>query len=401
MLYDHIILKYGEISLKRKNRRDFTSQLHRNINRQLSEFPKIKINNSRDWMTITLNGEDPNQIVPICQRIFGIQSISVAIKVENDLSSIREAALFALQEEADHVKTFKTSVRRANKEFPYTTPELNQLIGGYLLSNTDNISVDVHNPDLDVHINIRQDSTYITSKRYIGSGGLPVGSSGTTLLQLSGGIDSPVAGYLAMSRGLKIEAIHFHSPPYTSEGAKQKVIDLTRKLAAHGHDINVHVIPFTAMQQKIHREVPFGYSMTVMRRMMLRISEIVATRQGILSITNGESLGQVASQTLESMHAINAVTNFPIMRPLIMMDKLEIINIAQEIETYPISIRPFDDCCTIFVPSSPKTKPKLDKVEHYESQLNLTKELDELLANIEIIKVSADGEENDPLNDLF
>ena len=179
------------------------------------------------------------------------------------------------------------------------------------------------------------------------------------------------------------------------------MIDLTRKLAEHGHDIRIHVIPFTAMQQKIHREIPFGYSMTVMRRMMLRISEIVASKRGILSITNGESLGQVASQTLESMHAINSVTNFPILRPLITMDKQEIIKIAKEIDTYPISIRPFDDCCTVFVPSSPKTKPRKDKVEYYESQLDLTKELEELLANIEEIHVSAKNEDNDPLNELF
>jgi len=400
MLYDHIILKYGEISLKKKNRKDFIKQLRRNVKRQLSQFSNLDIESTREWMMIKLNGEDPNQIIPICQRIFGIQNLSVAVKVDNDLESIKQAALFALQE-ANNVKTFKVSVRRANKDFPYKSPEMNQIIGGHLLSNTEKVTVDVHNPDLEVNLNIRDHHTYITSKRYPGVGGLPVGSSGSTLLQLSGGIDSPVAGYLAMSRGLRIEAIHFHSPPYTSDGAKQKVIDLTRKLAEHGHDIRIHVIPFTAMQQKIHREIPFGYSMTVMRRMMLRISEIVASKRGILSITNGESLGQVASQTLESMHAINSVTNFPILRPLITMDKQEIIKIAKEIDTYPISIRPFDDCCTVFVPSSPKTKPRKDKVEYYESQLDLTKELEELLANIEEIHVSAKNEDNDPLNELF
>lgn len=400
MLYDHIILKYGEISLKKKNRKDFIKQLRRNVKRQLSQFSNLDIESTREWMMIKLNGEDPNQIIPICQRIFGIQNLSIAAKVDNDLESIKQAALFALQE-ANNVKTFKVSVRRANKDFPYKSPEMNHIIGGYLLSNTEKVTVDVHNPDLEVNLNIRDHYTYITSKRYPGVGGLPVGSSGSTLLQLSGGIDSPVAGYLAMSRGLRIEAIHFHSPPYTSDGAKQKVIDLTRKLAEHGHDIRIHVIPFTAMQQKIHREIPFGYSMTVMRRMMLRISEIVASKRGILSITNGESLGQVASQTLESMHAINSVTNFPILRPLITMDKQEIIKIAKEIDTYPISIRPFDDCCTVFVPSSPKTKPRKDKVEYYESQLDLTKELEELLANIEEIHVSAKNEDNDPLNELF
>ena len=220
MLYDHIILKYGEISLKKKNRKDFIKQLRRNVKRQLSQFSNLDIESTREWMMIKLNGEDPNQIIPICQRIFGIQNLSVAVKVDNDLESIKQAALFALQE-ANNVKTFKVSVRRANKDFPYKSPEMNQIIGGHLLSNTEKVTVDVHNPDLEVNLNIRDHHTYITSKRYLGVGGLPVGSSGSTLLQLSGGIDSPVAGYLAMSRGLRIEAIHFHSPPYTSDGAKQ------------------------------------------------------------------------------------------------------------------------------------------------------------------------------------
>ena len=400
MLYDHIILKYGEISLKQKNRKEFIFQLHRNVKKLLKAFTNLEIKSSRDWITITLNGEDPQEIIPICQRIFGIQNISVAMKVSNDVESIKEAALFALKE-AEDVKTFKVSVRRANKKFPHRSPEMNQILGAHLLSNTDGFKVDVHHPDLELKVNIREEHTFITSKQYPGAGGLPVGSSGSTLLQLSGGIDSPVAGYLAMSRGLRIEAIHFHSPPYTSDGAKQKVLDLAHKLAEYGHDINIHIVPFTAMQQKIHREIPFGYSMTVMRRMMLRISEIVASKRGILSIATGESLGQVASQTLESMHAINAVTSYPVLRPLITTDKNEIIEIAKKIDTYPISIRPFDDCCTVFVPRSPKTKPKKDKVEYYENQLDLTKELDELLANIEVIQISSSAQAKDALDELF
>lgn len=400
MIYDQILIRYGELSLKGRNRKDFTDQLHENVKNKLKNFKKITIKSTRDRMFIYLNGEDPHQIIPICQRIFGIQSLSLAIKTENELKAIKEAALYALRE-AENVKTFKVATRRTNKQFKYDSQEMNQLVGGYLFQNTDQIAVDVHHPDLEVHLDIRKEETYITATRYPGAGGLPVGSSGNTLLQLSGGIDSPVAGYLAMHRGLKLEAIHFHSPPYTSPGAKEKVIDLTRKLSEHGHDINIHVISFTAMQQRIHREVPFGYSMTVMRRMMLRISEIVASRLGILSITTGESLGQVASQTLESMHAINSVTNYPILRPLITMDKSAIIEKAEEIETYPISIRPFDDCCTIFVPKSPKTKPKKDKVDYYESHLDLSKELEELLDNIEVINVTHQDQEADPISDLF
>jgi len=400
MMYDQILIRYGELALKGKNRKMFINQLHRNILNQLKNFPNVTLKSSREQMNLFLNGENPDKIIAACQQIFGIQNLSLAIKVENDLDTIKKAALFALRE-ADTPDTFKVSTKRSNKNFPYDTYQVNNEVGAHLLRNTEGITVDVHQPDLEVRIDIRKNETFITSTKYPGAGGLPVGSSGKTLLQLSGGIDSPVAGYFAMSRGLSLEMIHFHSPPYTSQGAKEKVIDLTRKLSGYGHEIKIHVIPFTAMQQKIHREIPDGYSMTVMRRMMLRISEILASRLGILSITTGESLGQVASQTLESMHTINAVTNYPIIRPLITMDKNEIIDTAKNIGTYPISIRPFDDCCTVFVPSSPKTKPKIERVEYYESQLDLTQELEELLANIEVLTISQHDHSEDALSDLF
>ena len=217
---------------------------------------------------------------------------------------------------------------------------------------------------------------------------------------LSGGIDSPVAGYLTMKRGVGIEAIHFHSPPYTSERAKEKVLDLAQKLAYYGHSVKVHIIPFTALQQTIHREVPHGYSMTIMRRMMMRISEQVAKKRGILSLITGESLGQVASQTLESMHAINAVTNYPVIRPLVSMNKEEIIDISQQIDTYPISIRPYEDCCTVFVPKSPKTKPRLEKVEEFEKAIDTEAEIAKILDNIETIVIKADQPKDD-IDDLF
>ncbi|WP_067844191.1 tRNA uracil 4-sulfurtransferase ThiI [Amphibacillus sediminis] len=400
MHYDHILIRYGELSLKGKNRRNFIYQLHENVRQQLRDFKRIKIKNTRDRMTILLNGEGPKPIMERCQRIFGIQSLSLAIKVENSEKAIKEAALFALTE-AKNVSTFKVTTRRANKDFPIGSQQFNYIIGAHLLKNTDEITVDVHNPDIDVHIDIRNDATFITSARYSGAGGLPVGSSGKSLLLLSGGIDSPVAGYLMMKRGVTLEAVHFHSPPFTSEGAKQKVLDLAQLLAERGHDMKVHVVPFTALQQKIHREIPFGYSMTVMRRMMLKITQMIAEREGILSITTGESLGQVASQTMESMHAINAVTSFPVMRPLIAMDKSSIIEIAQEIGSYDISIRPFEDCCTVFVPTAPKTKPKLDKVLQLESQLDMTAELAEIEQNIEVINISSQKDNHDPLTQLF
>ncbi|WP_017473410.1 tRNA uracil 4-sulfurtransferase ThiI [Amphibacillus jilinensis] len=400
MLYDHILIRYGELSLKGKNRKVFINQLHENVRHQLRAFPTVKIKSGRDRMSILLNGADPQAIIDICRFIFGIQSLSLAIKTENNEDAIKEAALYALKE-VERVRTFKVTTKRGDKDFPIDSQTFNHVIGSHLLKNTENITVNVHQPDVEIHIDIRKGATFITSARFPGAGGLPVGTSGKSLLLLSGGIDSPVAGYLSMRRGVKIEAIHFHSPPYTSEASKQKVLDLADKLAEFGHEVNVHIVPFTAMQQKIHREIPHGYSMTVMRRMMLKISEIVAKQRNILSITTGESLGQVASQTMESMHAINAVTSFPIIRPLIAVDKSAIIQTAKEIGTYPISIRPFEDCCTVFVPNSPKTKPKLDKVTYFENQLDLSLELDELLEGINVVTLYGNKRDEDLLQDLF
>src|SRR5690606_33420217 len=242
--------------------------------------------------------------------------------------------------------------------------------------------------DIDVRVEIRGEATYITSSVVRGAGGLPVGTSDKTLLLLSGGIDSPVAGYLAMKRGVQIEAIHFESPPFTSDRAKQKVLDLAEKLTKFGPSIKVHVVPFTKLQQKIFQETPDGYGMTVMRRMMLRISERVCQNEGILSLTTGENLGQVASQTMTSMNTINEVTNYPIIRPLVTMDKDEIIEISKAIDTFDISIRPYEDCCTIFVPKAPKTKPKRDRVNYYESKFNYDDLIQEAIEGIEVIKIN-------------
>lgn len=400
MLYDHIVIRYGELSLKGKNRKVFINQLHENVLSKLKTFTAIRVKSTRDRMTIILNDTDPKPIIQICQLIFGIQSLSLAIKTDSEAEKIKESALFALQE-AEDVKTFKITTRRANKDFPIGSQTFNHTVGSHLLMNTEAITVDVHQPDIELHIDIRKEATYITSKRFKGAGGLPVGSSGKSLLLMSGGIDSPVAGYLTMRRGVQLEVVHFHSPPYTSEAAKQKVLDLAELLARFGNDVNVHIVPFTALQQKIHREVPHGYSMTVMRRMMLAISEEIAKRNRILSLTTGESLGQVASQTMESMHAINEVTNYPVIRPLIAMDKVAIIEIAKQIESYPISIRPFEDCCTIFVPNAPKTKPKRGKVVDFEAKLNVDNEREAIRNNIEVITVSANQSAKDSMAELF
>lgn len=400
MQYDHILIRYGELSLKGKNLKHFVARLYQNVKMKLTNFSNIEIKRNRSRMYILLNGEDPEPIMEELKDVFGIQSFSLAIKAENDEQQIKEAAMFALTE-PDDVKTFKVSVRRVDKSFPIGSQDMNRVLGGYLLSNTDGYTVDVHQPDIELQVEIRKDGTYITSKNIPGSGGLPVGTSGKSLLLLSGGIDSPVAGYLSMKRGVEMEAIHFHSPPYTSERSKQKVMDLAKQLTRFGHKLRVHVVPFTKLQQTIYREIPEGYGMTVMRRLMLQISERVAEKEGILSFTTGESLGQVASQTMESMNTINEVTNYPIIRPLVSMDKLEIIDISRRIDTYDISIRPYEDCCTVFVPSQPKTRPTREKIHELEAKVDFSEELEETLASIETIEFKEDKEQEDEFSDLL
>src|SRR5690625_3920338 len=387
MQFDHILIRYGEIGLKGHNRKYFLNKLQQNIRKKIKSFPNAHVKRTQGRLFIELNGHDPEPIIEKCKNVFGIYSLSLAVKVKNDVDHIKDASLYALQN-SKQTKTFKVAVRRADKTFPIGSQEMNHILGSYLLNNTDHYTVDVHQPDVEIKVEIRTTGTYITSSVIKGLGGLPVGTGGKTLLLLSGGIDSPVAGYLTMKRGVQVDAIHFHSPPYTSERAKQKVIDLAQSLTKYGNQINIHMVPFTKLQQEIFKQIPDRYTMTVMRRVMVQISERVCRDQGILSMTTGENLGQVASQTMESMHVINEVTNYPIMRPLITMDKEEIIEIAHEIDTYHISIRPYEDCCTIFMPKSPATNPKRDKINYYESKADFTKFIDEAISEIEVIEVT-------------
>lgn len=399
MEFDHILIRYGEMALKGKNRKKFYSKLQDNLRDTLTVFPDIKVKRTQGRMFVHLNGQDPNPIMAKCKEVFGIQSLSLAIKVPNDEQQIKDAALFALRN-SNAVKTFKISVKRIDKGFPIRSQDFNREVGSHLLVNTDDYTVDVHQPDLDLKIEIRTEATYITTEVIKGAGGFPVGTSGKSLLLLSGGIDSPVAGYLAMKRGVAIEAIHFHSPPFTSERAKQKVLDLASELTNYGAAIKVHIVPFTKLQQLIFQQMPERYSMTIMRRMMLRISEAICQKESILSMTTGESLGQVASQTMESMNCINEVTNYPVIRPLITMDKLDIIDISRKINTYDISIRPYEDCCTIFVPKAPKTKPRREKVSYFESTLDFDELIQEAVEGTETIRITKENNEGQ-YQDLF
>lgn len=387
MQYDHILIRYGEIGLKGNNIKYFLRRLQKNIQHKLVDFPNIQVKQTRGRLLILLNGHDPQPILEKTSKVFGIYSLSLAIKVDNELEKIKEAALYALNESKEP-KTFKVTVKRVDKSFPTGSQEMNQILGGHLLKHTEGITVDVHNPDVEVRVEIRNKATFITAGSIKGLGGFPVGTGGRSLLMLSGGIDSPVAGYLAMKRGVEIDAIHFHSPPYTSERAKQKVIDLAQKLTNYGQKINIHMVPFTKLQQEIFKQIPDSYTMTVMRRIMVRISEHVCKEQSILSMTNGESLGQVASQTMESMNTINEVTNYPILRPLITMDKEEIIKLAHDIDTYEVSIRPYEDCCTVFMPKAPKTRPRRDKVNQFEEKFDFTELINEAINGIEVVEVT-------------
>jgi len=385
MNVEYILIRYGEMTTKGKNRGRFTSILRENVRNRLKSFENIKITATRDRMYIKLNGEDHEKVAASLKQVFGIHTFSYARKVETELEAIKKGALQAIEELGDTVKTFKINAQRSYKQFPLNTPQLNRELGGYVLQNTEHLTVDVHNPDVAVRVEVRDDATYITCGEEYGAGGYPVGVGGKVMLLLSGGIDSPVAAYMLLKRGVSIEAIHFESPPFTSDRAKQKVTDLASTLTRYCRRVTLHVIPFTEVQKAIHKEMPASYTMTIMRRIMLQIAEKVSVERKALALATGESLGQVASQTLDSMHTINEVTNYPVLRPLLAMDKLEIMDIAKRIDTYDISIRPYEDCCTIFTPANPTTKPKRDKVARFESRFDFTELINEAVASKETL----------------
>ncbi|HLR60522.1 MAG TPA: tRNA uracil 4-sulfurtransferase ThiI [Pseudogracilibacillus sp.] len=398
MQYDHILIRYGELGLKGKNIKTFLVKLQQNIQQSLKEYPNIKVKRTQGRLIILLNGHQPDKIIEICKDIFGIQSLSLAMKLENEEAQIKDAAIELLSREKGN-KTFKVNTKRAYKDFPIDSMKMNRDLGAYIIQSLPNFIVDVHNPEIELRIEIRAEGTYIMSEVVYGPGGLPVGTAGKSLLLLSGGIDSPVAGYLMMKRGIELEMIHFHSPPFTSERAKQKVLDLTKKLTKYNHQIKVHLVPFTEVQQKIAQYYPDRYSMTIMRRVMMKVSEAICHKENILSVTTGESLGQVASQTMASMNAINEVTTLPVLRPLVAMDKEEIIRISRKIDTYDISIQPYEDCCTVFVPKYPITTPRRDKVIAIEKSHDLTTEIDEAIENTKVIRISSDDDKE--LDDLL
>ncbi|GGI66766.1 putative tRNA sulfurtransferase [Enterococcus alcedinis] len=395
MKYTEIMVRYGELSTKGKNRNIFITRLASNVKKSLVDFPNVKVKAERDRMHLLLNGEDSTAIIPLLKKVFGIQNFSPSIYVEKDIEAIKAMAQSIMREIYTGKETFKITTKRSDRDFIQDSNELNLTLGNAIFDIFPNIKAQMKKPDINLRLEIRVDGAYLSYETIQGAGGLPVGSAGKGMLMLSGGIDSPVAGYYAMKRGVAIEAVHFASPPYTSEQALQKAKDLTKKLTPYVGGIQFIEVPFTEIQEEIKNHVPQGYWMTITRRMMMRLTDLIREQRKGLVIINGESLGQVASQTLHSMVAINEVTTTPVIRPVATMDKLEIIAVAEKIDTFELSILPFEDCCTIFAPPQPKTRPRLDKVQQYEERLDLEGMIERAMAGLKISEISASQAEED------
>ncbi len=382
-----ILIKYGELTTKKDNRKVFINILYNNIKKALSEY-KVNIIKTRDRMYIETT-ENIDEIVDILKNIFGIHSIVVATRVNTNIEEI-EATILEVVKTIDFT-TFKVETNRADKSFPINSMDFSRKIGSLVLKNIEGKKVDVHNPDYLLHIEIRKDYTYIYHKEVKASGGYPVSVAGKGLLMLSGGIDSPVAGYLAMKRGIKLECVYFESPPHTSIMAKNKVKKLVEELTKYDASITLNVVKFTDIQEAIYKNIDPTYMITIMRRMMYRISEKIMEKTSCLCLINGESVGQVASQTLTSMSVINSVTNKPVIRPVACLDKLEIIDISRKIGTYETSILPYEDCCTIFLPKHPVINPNINKAIEYENSFDYNTLIDKAVNEREIIEIKSNN----------
>ena len=379
--YSHIMIRFGELSTKGKNKSSFIRVLYENIKHALKDYSAIQIESRYDHIYIYLNDEDYEPIISRLQDVSGIHAMSLVYRCDKDIEVIKESALQLVKLEEG--KTFKVNAKRGDKKFPIHSEDIVRSVAPVILKNTP-LRVDVHNPDISINIEIREEAAYIFTKTFMGAGGYPLGVGGKAMHMLSGGIDSPVAAYLLMRRGVKIECIHFASPPYTNVGVIYKLEDLLKKLNYYQPTIRLNIIPFTKIQEAIYDNVPESYCITIMRRMMYRLASKLSLRRNCPVISTGESVGQVASQTLQSMHVINEVTNVPVVRPCATMDKLEIINISKKIDTYEISIRPYEDCCTIFTPKNPKTAPDLNMAKQYEEKFNFEELINEALNNVEV-----------------
>ncbi len=385
-----LLIKYGEMTTKKGNRNFFVNTLYNNIKDKLKDFD-VKIIKEISRMFIEFHDEDLEKIKEKINHIFGIHTYHIAYIMNSNIDEITRKSIEIMQEYKQN--TFKVETKRSDKQFPMKSMEVSQHIGSAILKNIKEIKVDVHNPDILLNIEIRPYKSYIYTKTYYGLGGYPVGTQAKGMLMLSGGIDSPVAGYLTLKRGVVLEAVYFEAIPHTSIEARNKVIELSRKLSQYTNKIKLHIIPFTNIQETIYKKIDPTYCITIMRRMMYRIMEKLAKKNQALIIINGESIGQVASQTLSSMSVINQVTNMPVIRPVACLDKLEIIDIAKKIDSYDISILPYEDCCTIFVPKHPVINPTLEKCLEYEKKFDFISMIDEAINKELTIEIEEKKEE--------
>ena len=395
MIYNKILVRFGDLTLKGRNRKMFVSRVV-NLVKEKLEGLKTTLEITHDRIYVAINGEDTNEIIKRLSYVSGISSYSLVVRVNttSDMKEIKEAAVNLINEQIKGDVKFKVESKRSDKTFPLTSLEISKEISSYVLKQCHNLHVDVHNPEETLYIELRNKDTYLYLKDIKGMGGFPVGVAGKGLLMLSGGFDSPVAGYLAMKQGVEIECVHFESTPLTSIESAQKVIDLVKKMAKYApkNRIKVHFVPFKELHMALLDNVPESYNITIMRRMMYRITSKLCDKFNALCIVNGESVGQVASQTLGSMNTINSVTNVPVIRPVVTYDKNEIIKISRMIDTYDISIKPFEDCCTVYVPKSPATAPTIEKSVLFEKSFDYESLVDLAVENVKTVTIDVNSD---------
>lgn len=386
---DIILLKLGEIVLKGLNRKSFEQKLMSNVRRRLEPVGKFRVYclQSTVYVEAEEDGADMDAAFEALKKVFGVIKLSRAAACEKDKDAIAALAIEYLREDMERVRSFKVESKRSDKSFPMTSIELSQYVGGLLAEAYPNVQVDVHEPELTVHLEVRDLAAYVHATPVPGAGGMPVGSNGVAVTLLSGGIDSPVSTYMIAKRGVRLIPVHFFSFPYTSQQAKDKVVDLGRQLTEYCGRMTLEVVPFTHIQEEIRDKCPEEYFTLIMRRFMMRIAKRIADANGAKAVVTGENLGQVASQTMEAMASTQAVIDMPVLQPLIGMDKEEIVTLARKIGTFETSILPYEDCCTVFTPRHPRTHPKLKDVEAAESALDIDALVDEAVKGIERIRL--------------
>ncbi|MCT4604502.1 MAG: tRNA 4-thiouridine(8) synthase ThiI [Marinisporobacter sp.] len=387
-----LIVRYGEIALKGLNKSYFVNKLVKHIQANLKDLGDLKVWQSGGLVYVDMDGYEEEEVIEKVTKVFGIVSVSPAYEMEKDIETIYEVALNHMKEiiEEENINTFKVETRRGDKSFPMKSPEISRMVGGYVFNHIEELKVDVHHPDKILHVDVRE-RAYVYSKKIAGHGGLPLGTNGTAMVLLSGGIDSPVAAWMMAKRGMNIEAVHYHSYPFTSERAKEKVIDLARILVKYCGNIRVHCVNLLPIQKEINEKCPEDEMTILSRRFMMKIAQKVAKKRECHALVTGESIGQVASQTIQGLTVTNHAVDMPVFRPLIALDKVDIMDIAKKIDTYETSILPHEDCCTVFLPKRPVTKPRVDKILQSESKLDVETLVNEAVENMEVIEVSIEG----------